>query len=335
MTVVITGASAGVGRALARRFARDRSRIALIARGRERLERAADEVREAGGTALTFPLDVADPDAVEQAAEEIERSLGPIETWINGAMVTVLAPTSEMTASEYRRVTEVTYLGCVHGTLAALRRMRQRNRGTIVQIGSALAYRSIPLQSAYCAAKHAIVGFTDSLRCELIHDNSAIRLTVVHLPAVNTPQFEWALNKLPRNPQPLPPIYEPEEIANAIHHAALDPMREYWLGYPTWKAIVGQTLAPAYADRVLSQEAWDGQMTHERASDRPNNLYDPVPGPFAARGPFSDRTIAFTPMLWASRHREETMVAGALALGALAGMLFGASTRRPNRMEAQ
>jgi short chain dehydrogenase len=231
-----------------------------------------------------------------------------------------------MTPEEYRRVTEVTYLGCVHGTLAALKRMKPRDRGTIVQVGSALAYRSVPLQSAYCAAKSAIVGFTDSLRSELIHDGSQIDLTVVHLPAVNTPQFDWARNKLPRKPQPLPPIFEPEIIADAIHHAALHPRREYWLGWPAIKAIMGQKIAPGLADHLLAHEAYDGQMTSEpNDRGRPDNLFDPVPGDYAARGRFSDRASNTSPAIWSTEHREQLLVLGGLLL---AGALGVALTRR-------
>lgn len=329
--VVITGASAGVGRAIVRRFAGQGVRLGLIARDPDRLEQAAKEVREAGGAALVLPLDVADAAAVEEAAERVEQAFGPIDIWINAAMVTVLAPVSETTPEEYRRVTEVTYLGFVHGTLAALKRMRPRNRGTIVQIGSALAYRSIPLQSAYCAAKHAIVGFTDSLRSELIHENAAINLTVVHLPAVNTPQFLWARNKLPRRAQPLPPIYQPERIADGVHYAAHHPRREYWLGYPAWKAIIGQKLAPGFADRLLARQAWGGQMTSEPRRNRPDNLVNTVKGDFAARGPFSARASNRAPAIWATEHRDTVVTAGALFGAGLIGAAVAALVRRSPR----
>ncbi|MRX49939.1 SDR family NAD(P)-dependent oxidoreductase [Paracoccus sp. S-4012] len=317
--VMVTGASAGVGRAIVRRFAQEGAQIGLMARGIDRLETAAREVRAGGGEALVLPLDVANAEAVDAAAEAMERRFGPIDVWINVAMVTVMAPVSEMTAAEYRRVTEVTYLGCVHGTLAALKRMRPRNRGMIIQIGSALAYRSIPLQSAYCAAKHAVIGFTDSLRSELIHDGSRVHLTVMQLPAVNTPQFDWARNKLPRRPQPLPPIFEPELIAEAVFHAASNPRREYWLGWPTVKAIIGERLVPGLADRILATEAWDGQMTAEPARERPDNLYEPVPGDYAARGRFSDRASSRSPAIWASEHRQAASLAAGIGLAALAG----------------
>lgn len=322
--VVITGASAGVGRAIVRRFAGEGVKLALIARGKNRLEAAAREVRDAGGEALALPLDVADAAAVEQAAEKVEMDLGPIDIWINAAMVTVLSPVSEMDADEVRRVTEVTYLGVVHGTMAALKRMKRRNRGTIVQIGSALAYRSIPLQSAYCAAKHAVVGFTDSLRSELIHEKSGVKLTVVHLPGVNTPQFEWARNKLPRKAQPLPPIFEPEVIADAVHRAAFHPRREFWLGWPAVKAIVGQKLVPGLADRILATEAWNGQMTSEPERTRPDNLFDPVEGDYAAHGPFDRRASNRSPAIWASEHRGALITAGAVVGFGLIGVAAAA-----------
>lgn len=331
--VVITGASAGVGRAVARRFAGRGVCVGLIARDVERLEAAADEVRERGGEALVLPLDVADADAVEAAAARVEETFGAIDVWINVAMVTVLAPVVEMTAEEYRRVTEVTYLGCVHGTLTALRRMKPRDRGTIVQVGSALAYRSIPLQSAYCAAKHAVVGFTDSLRSELIHDRSGIALTVVQLPAVNTPQFDWARNKLPRRAQPLPPIFQPEVIADAIHYAAFHPRREYWLGIPAVKAILAQKLVPGLGDRILADEAYGGQMTDEpRQEGRPDNLFEPVAGDYGARGRFSDRATMSSPGIWASEHRDMLVAAaGALVLGLAAATVVRALDKVSHR----
>ena len=328
--IVVTGASAGVGRAIVRRFAEPGVRIGLIARGAARLDAAAAEVREAGGEALAIPLDTSDAAAVEAAAARFESELGPIDIWINVAMVTVMSPIIEMTAEEYARVTNVTYLGFVHGTLAALRRMKPRDRGTIVQIGSALGYRSIPLQSAYCAAKHAVNGFTDSLRCELIHDRSNVRVTTVQLPAVNTPQFDWARSRMPRRAQPLPPIFEPEVIAGAVHHAAHHPRREYWLGYPAWKAILGERMAPGIADHVLAQEAWDGQMTDEpRIEGRPDNLYEPVEGDWAARGRFTDRAADASPAIWAGEHRGAVAGAGGLALlGLLTAAAVLTTTRR-------
>ena len=332
MTVVaITGASAGVGRAIVRRFAEPGVSLALMARGERRLQAAAEEVREKGGKAIVIPLDTADADAVEAAAERIERELGPIDIWINVAMVTVMSPIMEMTAAEYSRVTDVTYLGFVHGTLSALRRMKPRDRGTIVQIGSALGYRSIPLQSAYCAAKHAVNGFTDSLRCELIHDGSNVHVTTVQLPAVNTPQFDWARSRMPRRAQPLPPIYEPELIANAVHRAAHHPRREYWLGYPVWKAILGERMAPGLADRVLAHEAWDGQMTDEpRIEGRPDNLLESVEGDWDSHGRFTDRASDQSPAIWMSEHPACAGLAAGVLVLALGAVASYALSRRPH-----
>ncbi|MGR3757550.1 MAG: SDR family oxidoreductase [Tranquillimonas sp.] len=325
--IMISGASAGVGRATVRRFAGPGMRIGLIARSRERLEAAAAEVRERGGEALVLPLDVADAAAVEDAAERLEAAFGPIDAWINVAMVTVLSPVAQMTPEEYRRVTDVTYLGTVHGTLAALKRMKPRDRGTIVQVGSALGYRSIPLQSAYCAAKAAVRGFTDSLRSELMHDGSGVRLTMVQLPAVNTPQFDWARNKMPHRPQPLPPIFQPEPIADAIHHAAHEARREYWLGFSAVKAIMGQKLAPGLGDRILASEAYSGQATDEPAEARPDNLFDPVPGDYGAHGRFDGQAASRSPAIWVSEHRDLAVGLGALALAALVAGAMGAAGR--------
>lgn len=288
-TVVVTGASAGVGRAVARRFAVDGANIGLIARNAERLADVAAEVEEKGGRALALAADVSDFAALDAAAERVEAVFGPIDVWVNVAMVTVFAPVAEITPEEFRRVTEVTYLGFVHGTMVALKRMRPRNAGVIVQVGSALAYRSIPLQSAYCGAKHAIVGFTDSLRCELLHEKSRIKITTVHLPAVNTPQFDWGRNKMPKRVQPVPPIFQPEVPAEAIHYAAAHPRREFWLTWSTWKVILGQKLAPGWLDRMLAGAAYSGQQTEEDAEDRPDNLFDTVAGKYGAHGRFDDR----------------------------------------------
>jgi NAD(P)-dependent dehydrogenase (short-subunit alcohol dehydrogenase family) len=288
--VVVTGASAGVGRAAVREFAKQGANIGLIARGKDGLRGAKKDVEALGGKALMLSLDVADADAVEDAASEVERKFGPIDVWVNDAMVSVFSPVSEMTAEEYRRVTEVTYLGFVHGTLAALRRMRERDRGIIVQVGSALAYRSIPLQSAYCAAKHAMVGFTDSLRCELIHERSNIKVTVVHMPALNTPQFGWVKSRLPRHPQPVPPIFEPEVAARAIVYAAKRHPRELWVGGPTVEAMIGQKIVPGLLDRYLGMSGYDAQQTSEPVPpNRPNNLWEPLPGDHGAHGAFDNR----------------------------------------------
>ncbi|MBV9307226.1 MAG: SDR family oxidoreductase [Acidobacteriaceae bacterium] len=320
--VVVTGASAGVGRAVVAEFARQGAHIGLIARGRERLEAAKREVEEAGGKALVLPTDVADAQQVENAAERAERELGPIDIWVNDAMTTIFAPFVEITPEEFKRATEVTYLGQVYGTMAALKRMKPRDRGAIIQVGSALAYRSIPLQSPYCGAKHAIVGFTDSLRSELIHDRSKVHITVVHLPAMNTPQFNWCRTRLPRHPQPVPPIFQPEVAARAIVWAASHKRREVYVGGPTVEAIYGQEIAPSYADRYLAKNAYDGQQTDEPVPPhRLDNLFEPVEGDYAAHGIFDDRAKDFSVqnVLNLSPYRNVLAVAGAVAL---AGMAF-------------
>ncbi len=312
-TVVITGGSAGVGRAIARRFAEEGARIGLIARGQQRLEAAVAEVVERGGRALACPADVSDADAVERAAAQIEDAFGPIDLWINAAMVTVFSPFAELAADEFRRVTEVTYLGFVYGTMAALKRMRARDSGSIIQIGSALAYRSVPLQSAYCGAKHAIVGFTDSIRSELIHEGSKVRMSVVHLPAVNTPQFNWALNKLPKRPQPLPPIYQPEVVADAVHYVAEHPKkRELWLGWSAVQAIAGQKIVPGLLDRMLARRAYAGQQSSEPAETRDNNLFAPVAGDFAAHGRFDERASKESSELWIIKNTPMLAVAASV-----------------------
>src|SRR5437867_4377682 len=251
--VVVTGASAGVGRATVRAFARQGASVGLVARGREGLEAAAKEIEAEGGRALILPLDVADAYAVEEAATRVEAELGPIDVWVNNAMTSVFAPFKEVAADEFRRVTEVTYLGVVHGTMAALRRMLPRDRGSIVQVGSALAYRGIPLQSAYCGAKHAIQGFTESLRCELLHDHSHVRVCMVQLPALNTPQFEWVLSRLPNKPQPVPPIYQPQVAAEAIVWAAHHGRPEIWVGGTTVATILANEIAPRLLDHYLGR----------------------------------------------------------------------------------
>jgi NAD(P)-dependent dehydrogenase (short-subunit alcohol dehydrogenase family) len=269
-------------------------------------------VERLGGRALAVPTDVSDDQQVEQAADSIERAFGPIDVWINNAMVSVLSPALEMTAEEFRRVTDVTYLGYVYGTLSALRRMVPRDRGVVVQIGSALAYRAIPLQSAYCAAKHAIQGFTESLRSELIHDGSRVRLTIVQLPAVNTPQFSWIKTRMPRHPQPVPPIYQPEVIARAVYWTAHHRRREFAVGYPTVQAILGDKFIPGLLDHYLARVGYDSQQTREPVPpNRANNLYQPLPGDYGARGEFSDRALDYSLQSWANRYR------GWLALGGL------------------
>jgi short-subunit dehydrogenase len=325
--VVVTGASAGVGRAVAREFGRRRASVALLARGTDGLEGARREIEESGGRALVLPTDVARADQMDLAAAEVERQLGPIDVWVNNAMASVFSPAWEMTAEEYRRVTEVTYLGVVHGTLAALRSMLPRDRGTIVQVGSALAYRSIPLQSAYCGAKHAVVGFTDSLRCELHHSRSRVHLTVVHLPAMDTPQFGWVKSRLPNAAQPVPPIYQPEVAARAVYWAAHHRRREVLVGAPTVKAILGQKLIPGLLDRYLGRTGVAAQQTDRpRDPTRPHNLWDPVPGDHGAHGTFGDRSRAYSVQSWMSLHRAP--LTGALALVAAGALAAAALTRR-------
>jgi len=276
-TVVVTGASAGVGRAAAVAFASRGDRVGLLARGRAGLDGALAEVEAAGGTGVTVETDVADADAVERAAAEVEERIGPIDVWVNNAMATVFAPLHEITADEFRRSTEVTYLGTVHGTMAALRRMRAQGSGTIVQVGSALAYRGIPLQSPYCGAKHAIQGFTEAVRCELLHERSPVHVTMVQMPALNTPQFGWSRNKMDKRPQPVPPIFQPEVAARAIVWASEHRRKEVYVGRSTVLAIVGDKLASAAADRYLARTGYSAQLTSEPDQNgRPDNLLEPV-----------------------------------------------------------
>ena len=325
--VVITGASAGVGRAVAREFGRRRARVGLLARGIEGLEAAKREIEQMGGEAVAIPTDVSDAKQIERAADQVESAFGPIDIWINNAMVSVFAPVLELTAEEIKRVTEVTYLGYAYGTMTALRRMVPRNRGTIVQVGSALAYRGIPLQAAYCGAKHAIQGFNDSVYTELLHDKSAVRLTEVNLPAVNTPQFDWVLSKLPNRAQPVPPIFQPELIADAIVWAAYHYRRSWNLGWPATKAIVGNNLLPGYADRVLARDGYDSQQTDVPDDpNRPHNVWQPLPGDHGAHGRFDDRARSRSLHITLNRYRDPLLAAGALLLGAaLVGRLI---TRR-------
>jgi NAD(P)-dependent dehydrogenase (short-subunit alcohol dehydrogenase family) len=304
--VVITGASGGVGRAAAVAFARRGAHIGLLARGRGGLEGARRDVEAAGGRGLVLPTDVSDPDQVEAAALAVEREFGPIDVWVNVAMATVFAPVHQMEAAEYRRVTEVTYLGYVHGTLAALKRMRPRDRGTIIQVGSALAYRSIPLQSAYCASKAAIRGFTDSLRSELIHAKSNIHITMVQMPGLNTPQFEWGRSKMPRRARPVAPVYQPEVAAEAIVWSAHHRRRELWVAPSTVQAILAQRVAPGFGDWYAARTAYTGQQTDEPENpSRPDNLLSPVDteGDFGAHGPFDREARPRSLQLWANTHR--------------------------------
>lgn len=318
--VVITGASAGVGRATAVAFGRMGWRVALLARGQVRLESARLEVEQVGGRALALPVDVADPVAIETAAERVERELGPIDVWINVAMATVFSPFDEVTPDEYRRVTEVTYLGQVYGAMSALKRMRTRDRGTIVNVSSALAYHGLPLQSAYCGAKFAGRGFTESLRGELIHDGSRVRVSMVVLPAVNTPQFDWARNKLPRRPQPAPPIYEPEVAARAVVRAALSGRREIVVGRSALQLLLGSMLVPGWVTRRLAQIAYGAQQTSEEADHgRPDNLFHSVAGDFGAHGRFANRASPRGLTVTGGQARGSLLLA---ALALLAGAFF-------------
>jgi NAD(P)-dependent dehydrogenase (short-subunit alcohol dehydrogenase family) len=322
--VVVTGASAGVGRASAVAFARLGYAVGLLARGVDGLEGAKHDVQSAGGRALVVPTDVADPEQVEAAAAAVEREFGRIDVWVNNAMVAVFSPVMQMKDDEFRRVTDVTYLGAVHGTRAALRRMLPRDSGAIVQVGSALAYRAIPLQSAYCAAKHALAGFTESLRTELLHDGSRVHLTIVHMPALNTPQFDWTRSRMPRRAQPVPPIFQPEVAAEAIVWAATHRRRELWVGWPTVEAIVGDKIAPGLVDRYLARVGYDSQQTDEPVDqDRPDNLWQPLAGDAGAHGRFDERARDRSWQLWATTHRA--IVVGTLALG---GTLLWRAMRR-------
>jgi NAD(P)-dependent dehydrogenase (short-subunit alcohol dehydrogenase family) len=317
--VVITGGSAGVGRAAAQAFARHGDRIAVLARGAERVQATCAELQALGVAALGLVVDVADAVQVDSAADRIEHELGPISVWVNNAATTVFAPVSDTTAEEYHQVTAVTYLGTVHGTLAALRWMRPRNHGCIVQVGSALAYRSIPLQSAYCASKAAIRGFTDSLRSELIRDGSRIRLTMVQLSAFNTPQFDWTRNKLPRRVQPVPPIFQPEVAGEAILHASLEPRREIWVGWPAVKSILSTRVVPGLGDRLAARTAYDGQQTRQAApDDAADNLFEPVAGRFGAHGRFDARARGGSLQWQLSKHRQAVAAAALLAIGGVA-----------------
>jgi short-subunit dehydrogenase len=315
--VVITGASAGLGRAIAKEFAQHGARVALIARGKERLEDAKKEIEAMGGQALTFSADVADAQALDRVASQVEEAWGPISVWVNNAMVGVLSPVKEMEADEYKRVTEVTYLGQVYGTQAALKRMLPRNSGSIVLVGSALAYRGIPLQSAYCGAKHAIMGFYDSLRTELLHDKSNVKVTTVQMPAMNTPQFDWMRNKLPNKPRPMGTIYQPEAAARTVYHAAYHPDREYKVGFSTMQAILGNKLLPMLGDWVLAKNGYKGQQTDEpKGQDPLDNLFEPAPGMFGAHGRFDDKAKDSSTVGKLGRH-QAIPIAAALAAGLL------------------
>ena len=330
-TVVITGGSAGIGRATARLFGARGAGVGLIARGLAGLDGAARDVNEAGGTALAISADVSDYDQVTAAARQVEQELGPIDVWVNVAFTSVFAPFEQITAAEFRRVTEVSYLGFVHGTMAALTLMRPRGRGTIVQVGSALGERSIPLQSAYCGAKHAINGFTSSLRCELRHEKSGVHVTVVQMPAVNTPQFSWVRSRLPRHPQPVPPIYQPEVAARGVLYAADHPQRkEYWVGASTTATLLANRLAPAVLDRYLARTGYGSQQTSQVVeSGRPDDLFSPVDETggtdHGAHGIFDDKSHDRSLQLWLAQHARASsgVVAGAIVAGALLARHLG------------
>lgn len=320
--VVVTGGSAGVGRATARAFAMEGARVAVIARDTEGLHAAAREVDKLSGKGLAVAADVANADQVEAAAARIEEELGPIDVWVNNAMTTIFGRLSDVTPDEFKRATEVTYLGTVYGTMSALRRMLTRDSGKIIQVGSALAYRSIPLQAAYCGAKHAIAGFTDSLRTELIHDHRKIHLTMVQLPAMNTPQFTWCRSKMPRQPQPVPPIFQPEVAAERIVWASHHNRREVFVGAPTVLAIEANKVAPAVADDYLGHTGFDSQQTAESVpKNRPDNLFQPLPGDFGAHGMFGNRAHEQAATTWLGNHKGLTALASAAAISAFAVLL--------------
>jgi NAD(P)-dependent dehydrogenase (short-subunit alcohol dehydrogenase family) len=323
---VVTGASAGVGRATAVAFARTGACVGLLARGADGLEGARNDIEAAGGRPLVVLADVGDPEQVEHAAAAVEDAFGPIDVWVNNAMATIFSPFWEITPAEYRRATEVTYLGYVWGTMAALRRMLPRDRGVIVQVGSALAYRGIPLQAPYCGAKHAIQGFTEALRCELLHEGSNVRVTMVQLPALNTPQFDWGRSRMPRRPQPVPPIYQPEVAAEAIVWSAQHRRRELYVGGLTLITIAGDKLAPALGDRYLARTGFESQQTAEPAeADRRDNLFEPVPGDRGARGRFHADALPRSLQFWATRHRRLLAVVGLAALATVAPRTIGKS----------
>jgi short-subunit dehydrogenase len=310
--VVITGASAGVGRATARAFAKRGAHIGLLARGKERLEAARSEVEAAGGKALVLPTDVADPDQIEHAATAVENEFGPIDIWVNDAMTTIFAPFSQITPQEFKRATEVTYLGQVYGTMAALKRMLPRDRGSIVQVGSALAYRPIPLQSAYCGAKHAIMGFTEAVRSELLHDGSRVNITIVQMPALNTPQFDWCMTRLPRHPRPVAPVFQPEVAAEAIVWAAHHRRRQVYVGLSSVATIWANRFMAGLLDRYLAHSGYRAQQADEPVDpDRPHNLWQPVKGDAGARGRFGQEAYAESVQLWVTKHRGWLALAGA------------------------
>ncbi len=319
--VVITGASGGIGRASARKFARDGARIALLARGRKGLEGAAREVEQAGGQAMILPVDVADHDQVEAAAASVEDAFGPIDVWVNDAMVTVYAEFLDIEPEEFRRSTEVSYLGMVWGTRAALKRMVPRDHGSVVQVCSAMSYRGIPLQAPYCGAKHACKGFTESVLTELLHHKSKVRISMIQLPGLNTTQFTWGRTKLPKQTMPVPPMYQPEVAADAIHHAAHHKRRQIYVGMPTVMNIIGERVAPWLLDRYLAKTGFQSQMTrHNLDPNGHDNLFEPVDEDRGAHGPFDDQAHAISPQYELAKRRELVLSAGAAAIGAGAGL---------------
>ncbi|WP_395727331.1 SDR family oxidoreductase [Nakamurella sp.] len=325
--VVVTGASGGIGRAVATAFGSRGASVALLARGEKGLAGSAAQVRAGGGHALPIPTDVADQSQVFAAADRVEAELGPIDVWVNVAFTSVFAPFQKIHPDEYRRVTEVSYLGYVYGTMAALQKMKPRDKGTIVQVGSALAYRGIPLQTAYCGAKHAIQGFHEALRCELLHEKSNVRVTMVQMPAVNTPQFSWVLSRLPRHAQPVPPIYQPEVAARGVLYAADHPKRrEYWVGASTVATLAANAVAPGILDRYLGRTGFASQQTdQQQPEDAPANLWEPADGSdgrdFGAHGVFDTRAKSTVPQLWASHHHGLLITIGGVAATAAAVLL--------------
>ncbi len=325
--VVVTGASGGIGRATATAFGARGAKVALLARGEAGLAGAARDVEAGGGQALVLPTDVADPAQIEAAAERVETELGPIDVWVNVAFTSVFSPFEKITPEEYKRVTEVNYLGFVYATMAALKRMTPRDAGTIVQVGSALAYRGIPLQTAYCGSKHAIQGFNEALRCELLHDKSNVHVTMVQMPAVNTPQFSWVINRLPKHAQPVPPIYQPEVAARGVLHAADHPhRREYWVGGSTMGTLAANAIAPGVLDRYLARTGYKSQQTNQdRSPDQAENLWNPADGTngkdYGAHGAFDNKAVDRSEQLWLSHHHGLLgAAAGALAAGAALGV---------------
>ncbi len=323
--IVVTGASAGLGRSIVRAFAKQGAKVALIARGEDGLNAAKKEVEEAGGEALAIPMDVSDAKSFDNAANMIEEKLGPIDLWINNAMASVFGPVKKMTADEFKRVTDVTYLGQVYGTMSALKKMLPRNKGKIILIGSALAYRGIPLQSAYCGAKHGIHGFFESLRSELIHDKSNVQLSMVQMPAMNTTQFGFVKNYLPNKPKPMGAIYEPEAAANAVLYAATHDEREIYYGFSTFKTVLGNKVLPGWLDKYLAATCYDGQQTNERDDkNRANNLWAPIPGDHGARGPFNETAKNVSPLFMAKKNKWVALAAvGSLIIGISALMMNG------------